>query len=68
MKTKTEEVITTYALCLIGPPEFVGGPPVTRKLAPEVLREAEENITDLLPAFYRVEIREWFDETEETLT
>ena len=69
-----EEILATYNLILIGP-----GPPAPvvyerdatgqfqryEGIAPSRLREAEENITDLLPAGYRVVIREWND-TEET--
>ena len=54
-----EEILATYNLMLIGVPEFAGSLRITRKIPPEHLREIEENITDLLPADYRVVIREW---------
>lgn len=80
MRTKTEgeplyrRVLATYSLQLIGPGLQVGYERTKsgdferyEGLAPSLMREAEENITDLLPADYHVVIREWNDETEETL-
>lgn len=65
----SEEILATYNLCLIGPTNdrdawkftgfWVGG-------FAAALAEAQENLTDLLPPGYRVEIREWNEETEET--
>lgn len=72
---ESEEILATYNLVLIGP-----GPPGTpvgyernergefeeyEGIRPSLLREIEEDVTDLLPADYRVVIREW-NETEET--
>ena len=68
----SEEILATYNLVLIGPGPIVGYERDKEgeferyeSLAPSVLRETEQNITDLLPAGYRVVIREW-DDTEET--
>lgn len=52
------DVLATYTLQLIGPlhgREFRG-------IAQPLLDESEENLTDLLPPGYRVEIKEWSDE------
>lgn len=76
MMTTTNEgdqVLATYNLVLIGP-----GLPVGYErnadgeferyegLAPSILREIEQNVEDLLPKDYYVEVREWNEETEET--
>lgn len=72
----SEEILATYNLVLIGPGLPVGYERERREegigefiryegVAPSILREVQENITDLLPAGYRVVIREWNDETEQ---
>lgn len=60
----SEEVLATYTLCLIGPPptpENGGWPGAALNLLASGVLEAEENLTDLLPRGYRVQIREWSD-------
>jgi hypothetical protein len=65
MTTKTDgEILATYNLCLIGPEE-AKGPAHSTTFTEKYLNEIEENINDLLPTDYRVEIREWNDETKE---
>jgi len=73
-QSEGEQILATYNLCLIGPGPI---PPMGYErnadsefvhyegIAPSVLRETEEDLTDLMPAGYRVVIREW-NETEET--
>ena len=69
MTTTNEEdlpILSTYKLVLIGPGPITGWErdPESRNyfqyegVRPSLLRETEENINDLLPADYRVEIRE----------
>ena len=69
MTTTNEEdfpVLSTYSLVLIGPGPITGwerdretrSSSSTRGSRPSLLRETEENINDLLPTDYRVEIRE----------
>lgn len=59
-----EEILATYNLCLIGPrARWDHGHAIPLGFASTV-REAEENINDLLPAGFRVVIREWNDEEE----
>ena len=57
-------VLQTYTLQLIGPsPQRAGwqGPlqSTATGIGPRLLRETEENLTDLLPAGYSVKIEEW---------
>lgn len=58
-----EDVLATYNLCLIGPVD-ARGPAHSTRLTPEYVREITQNINDLLPAGFRVVIREWNDEEE----
>lgn len=59
------ETLATYTLQLIGPKDEI--PPdwrgnivrVRSVLNPALLRETEENLTDLLPEGYSVRIKEW---------
>jgi len=61
----SEEILATYNLCLIGPKvRWDHGHAIPLGFA-DYVREAEENINDLMPAGFRVVIREW-DDTEET--
>lgn len=60
----SEEILATYSLCLLGPrARWDHGQAVPLGLASHI-QEAEENITDLLPAGFRVVIREWNDQEE----
>lgn len=52
------EVLATYTLQVKGPANPDGSLPSIR-LRPVFIREAEENMSDLLPKDYYVEIREW---------
>lgn len=54
-----EEVHMLYTLSLIGPPTVHEYGYIAGQLDRALLRETEENMTDLLPPGYRVEIREW---------
>jgi hypothetical protein len=59
MTEKSEpEVLSTYTMQLIGPRSFAGSIPLGMLLPLELLRETEENLTDLLPDGYRVEIKD----------
>lgn len=49
--------IATYTLTVLGPYWMHGVADV--KIAPDILRETEENVSDLLPEGFRVEIKEW---------
>jgi len=62
---ESEEILATYNLCLIGPSK-AQGPAHSTNFTKKYLREIEENINDLLADEYRVVIREWNEETEET--
>lgn len=60
MTTRSEpEVLATYTMQLIGPNRFDGPFPVEDMVPPALLRETEENLTDLMPQGYRIEIKEW---------
>ena len=60
----SEVVLATYTLELIGPPDFISSDwraPLARTrtvISPNTLEEVEENLNDLLPDGYRVEISE----------
>lgn len=54
-----EEPHMLYTLVLIGPPTTHDYGYIVGRIDPSLLREAEENLTDLLPDGYRVEIKEW---------
>ena len=45
------ETVGTYTIQVIGPQALF--------ISPELLRETEENLTDLLPEGYSVRIMEW---------
>ena len=54
-----EEILATYNLCLVGrkvPAYATGGFAVPLE---RLMRETEENLSDLLPDGYRVVIKEW---------
>ena len=51
------KVLATYTLQLIGPPSHSGVWPYV--IGPKFLRETEENLTDLLPDGYSIQIKEW---------
>lgn len=55
------EVLATYTLQVLGP--NTGGVSYhenqARWLLPHIIHEAEENLTDLLPEGYSVQIKEW---------
>lgn len=59
MKTGTEQVLLTHTLQLIGPQTYSYLAAIDIRASWEkCLREAEENLTDLLPEGYSVRIRE----------
>lgn len=64
----SEDIVWTYNLCVIGPrhptsyPLGAGLANWEPRIEPSLLKEAEENLTDLLPEGYRVEIKEWDSE------
>ena len=53
-----EDEITfrTYVLQVIGPERYAGH---DQEIPKPLIRETEENLTDLLPEGYRVTIKEW---------
>lgn len=61
-----EALLATYTLQLFGPKPTAlwRGPIATTAvgIGPTLLRETEENLTDLLPEGYSVRIKEWDDE------
>lgn len=59
-KPKTSVIHATYVLMLKSGIQAAKG----ARIGDVALREAEENLTDLLPAGYWVEIHEWDDEKE----
>lgn len=58
-----ENILNTYVLQLIGEPgpySTPGGITATVcGIVPSLLREVEENLSDLLPSGYSVRIKEW---------
>ena len=50
------EVLQTYTMQVVGP--YFARQAIWR-IPPSVLRETEENLTDLLPEGYSVKIKEW---------
>ena len=65
MSAATTDVVWTYTLQVIGPthptsyPLGAGLANWEPRIDPELLREAEENLSDLLPEGYSVRIRDW---------
>ena len=62
-------VLQTYVLQLLGPsPQRAGWQGSLQSTAtgigPRLLRETEENLTDLLPDGYSVRIKEWDEEEQ----
>lgn len=58
MTARTEEVLATYTLQVIGPVNDDGTAPHI-EFKTEYLLELEENINDLLPKGFRARIKEW---------
>ena len=56
----SEEILATYTLCLVGPTE--PWPGAALGILAGGVKEAEENLTDLMPRGFRVVIREWSSE------
>lgn len=60
-------IAATYVVNLIGPDEALADMRGRWLLSEELLRELEENVSDLLPEGWTVQISEWDDEGTEDL-